>query len=81
VRGITPDALKARLKQEYNITLGGTVYDLPLHEQPAFRAYAQGALPVAEDLCRRHICPPIYPDLSDEQVAYVGQALREVLCA
>jgi dTDP-4-amino-4,6-dideoxygalactose transaminase len=79
LRGIAPDALKARLKRDYGVALGGYVYELPLHEQPSFRAYRQHQLPVAEDLCRRHVCPPIYPGLTDEQVAWVAQAMRAAL--
>jgi perosamine synthetase len=74
---LAPETLQAELKGEFNIRLGGFVYELPLHEQPALRQFAEGALPVAEDLCRRHICPPIYPSLSDQAVDYVASALRQ----
>lgn len=76
LNGTTPDKVKRDLQQEYGVSLGGTTYDLPLHQQPVFQDYAQGPLPVAEDLCRRHICPPIYPSLTDEQAEYVAQSLR-----
>lgn len=76
VRGIAPDDLGARLKRDHNVSLGGYVYELPLHLQPAFRAFCDGPLPVAEELCRRHICPPVYPSLTDEQAEFVGEALR-----
>jgi perosamine synthetase len=79
LRDVSPVALKAELKQEFDISLGGAVYDLPLHEQPAFQEFVRGALPGAEDLCRRHICPPVHPSLTDEQIAYVAGALRKRL--
>ena len=50
--------------------LAGEVYDLPLHRQPVFAefAIAQGgrgpSLPVAEDLCARHICLPVHSDMT-----------------
>jgi perosamine synthetase len=77
VDGVSPQDLSADLRSEFDIRLGGFVYDLPLHEQPALRRFAHGALPAAEDLCRRHICPPIYPSLTDDQVDYVIAALAE----
>ena len=79
VRGIAPEEIKVRLRRAYQIALGGYVYELPLHEQPVFRAFYQESLPVAEELCRQHICPPIYPDLTDEQAEFVGQSLRQEL--
>jgi perosamine synthetase len=59
------------------IALGGAVYDVPCHQQPAFESFSFSALPAAEDLCRRHICPPIYPSLTDEDATYVAQSLAE----
>jgi dTDP-4-amino-4,6-dideoxygalactose transaminase len=81
LRGIAPDEISARLKQNHQVPLSGFVYELPLHEQPAFRSYYQGPLTVAEDLCRRHICLPIYPNLSDEEAQYVAAALRDEMVA
>jgi len=81
VRGIAPGELSRRLKQKHQVSLGGFVYELPLHDQPAFRSFYTGPLAVAEDLCRRHICPPIYPDLTDDQAKFVAQSLREEMQA
>jgi perosamine synthetase len=81
VDGVEPDHLKQRLKDEHAVSLGGYVYELPLHEQPAFHRFADGPRPVAEDLCRRHICPPIYPSLTSAQVEHVANALRQELHA
>jgi perosamine synthetase len=76
LQGVAPDDLTHRLKQNHQVSLGGFVYELPLHAQPAFRPFYRGPLPTADDLCRRHICPPIYPDLTDEQAEYVAEAIR-----
>lgn len=81
VEGASPELLQRELREQYEISLGGYVYELPLHQQPVFRHLADSALPVAEDLCRRHLCPPIYPSLSDEQVDYVITAIDERVCA
>lgn len=79
--GVTPEELRASLREHHGVALGGYVYELPLHEQPVFAHLADGSLPVAEDLCRRHICPPIYPTLGDEQVDLVVGAIADRLAA
>lgn len=76
---MSPSAAAAGLRSGYDISLGGYVYDVPLHCQPAFTAYADGALPIAERLCRSHICLPLYPSLTDEQAAYVGSAVARIV--
>ncbi len=73
------DAIAQKLAREYGVSLGGAVYDLPCHQQPVFVEARISSLPRAEDLCRRHICPPIYPGLSDADARYVARALREVI--
>lgn len=78
---VAPEELRTSLREHHDVALGGYVYELPLHEQPVFAHLADGALPVAEDLCRRHVCPPIYPTLSDEQVDHVVGAIAERLAA
>jgi perosamine synthetase len=76
-----PEVLKEEMKRDFDISLGGYVYDVPLHQQPAFKEYATDPLPRAEDLCRRHVCPPIYPSLTNDEVEYVIDALRRKLTA
>jgi perosamine synthetase len=71
--------LKEMLRRQYGVALSGEVYDIPCHLQPVFQPFNEGPLPVAEDVCRRHICLPIYPDLTPQEVQYVTSALREVL--
>ncbi|MGC5032750.1 DegT/DnrJ/EryC1/StrS family aminotransferase [Micromonospora sp. DT229] len=75
--GVEPAVLREELHDRYDVTLGGAVYDLPMHQQPVFRQYADGPLPVAEDLCQRHICPPVYPSLTEAQLDHVVTALTE----
>jgi perosamine synthetase len=74
-----PADLARTLKHRFDIATSGYVYDVPLHEQPAFHSYTDGPLPRAADLCRRHICLPLYPSLTDEQAVYVGSAIYEIL--
>jgi len=75
-------AIKRVLREEYNVSLSGEVYELPCHLQPVFKdmyGFRGGEFPVAEDLCRRHICLPIFPTMTPEQAHHVVHALRRVI--
>jgi UDP-2-acetamido-2-deoxy-ribo-hexuluronate aminotransferase len=51
-------------------------YPRPLHLQPAYRDSHDGAaLPVSEDLATRILALPIHPDLTDEAVAQICDAV------
>jgi dTDP-4-amino-4,6-dideoxygalactose transaminase len=72
--------LKQRLREAHGVSLSGEVYELPCHEQPVFAAAAgDQKFPVAEDLCRRHICLPVSAVMTDEQARHVVDALRREL--
>jgi dTDP-4-amino-4,6-dideoxygalactose transaminase len=73
------EQISAEIKEEYGISLGGRVYDVPCHLQPAFASYGNVSLPVAEDLCRRHICPPIYSTMTDVEARYVVESLQRIV--
>jgi perosamine synthetase len=75
----SPAEIGGRLKDDHSLRLGGFVYDVPLHRQPAFRASGAPDLPKAEDLCGRHICPPIYPSLTDEEANHVAECLLKTV--
>jgi perosamine synthetase len=75
---------RKRLKEEHGVSLAGEVYDLPLHQQPVFAEFAArqaGAdqsgptLPVAEDLCARHICLPVHSDMTADEIDQVCAAV------
>jgi dTDP-4-amino-4,6-dideoxygalactose transaminase len=53
-------------------------YPLPNHLQPAYAylGYRVGQFPVAERLCRTVLSLPMHPTLTDEQVAYVADAVK-----
>ena len=56
-------------------------YPSPLHLQPAFRDYGggPGSLPVFEELSRRILSLPIYPDLDEATVDRVSEAVIAAL--
>jgi dTDP-4-amino-4,6-dideoxygalactose transaminase len=53
-------------------------YPVPLHLQEAFASLGQGPgeCPVAERACSRILSLPIYPELTEEQVVYVADAVN-----
>lgn len=69
--------VKGRMKEK-GIDLPGEVYELPLHRQPALAHLLDGeSFPHADYICRQHICLPIYPGITDEQIERVVLALAE----
>jgi UDP-2-acetamido-2-deoxy-ribo-hexuluronate aminotransferase len=51
-------------------------YPRPLHRQPAYAAHHDGAaLPVSEDLATRILALPIHPDLTDQDVERICEAV------
>ena len=78
-RGIDRSTLKRLLRHEYGVSLSGEVYETPCHQQSVFASYSHGKFPVAEDICRRHICLPVYLGMTDEEVHYVLSSLAKAL--
>lgn len=70
------DELQAWLKARGIET--GIHYPIALHRQPAYAALgmAEGSLPAAESTARRSLSLPMYPQLPDDHVDRVCEAIR-----
>ena len=71
------DRLRAHLQER---GVGTEVYyPVPLHLQPCFRnlGYSAGAFPAAEAAASDVLALPIYGELSEDQQAWVVEAIRE----
>lgn len=80
--GVNRAQLKKRLRTEFEVGLSGEVYELPCHKQPIFQHLAaRESLPQSEDICRRHVCMPIFQGMGRESVSYVAESIRKVLSA
>jgi len=62
--------------RQQNVTLTGQVYETPIHQQPRFAtSYTEGSFPVADQISKYHICPPLYPELTEDEVDFVCDVL------
>ncbi|AFZ61382.1 DegT/DnrJ/EryC1/StrS family aminotransferase [Anabaena cylindrica FACHB-243] len=75
--GVNREQIKAKMKEK-GVSLPGGVYETPLHQQPIFQELSD-QFPLANDVCQRHICLPIYFSLTEEQAAYIVECLHLVL--
>lgn len=78
-RGIDRDLFKSTMRERFSVGMSGEVYATPLHKEPVFASLAEGELPVAEDLCARHVCLPVHSDMTDSEVQQVIDGVRGTL--
>ena len=77
--GVDRAALKKWLRENFDVGLSGEVYEAPCHLQPVFGPLAASSLPVAEELCARHICLPVSAVMTDADASYVIDSLGKAL--
>jgi perosamine synthetase len=67
---------------ERGVGLSGEVFARPLHRQPLFaERLGRTRLPVAEEVCQRHICLPIPADLGDDEAERVAEVVLDAVRA
>lgn len=56
----------------------GSFYPVPLHLQKAFAdlGYHKGSLPAAEEICRKSVCLPVFPELREDETDRVIQVIE-----
>lgn len=62
--------------------IGTNVHFIPLHLHPFYQqayGYRRGDFPHAEDAYQRAMSLPIYPDLSDEEIAYIIDCVERLV--
>ena len=59
----------------------GIHYPVPLHLQPAYRhlGHSVGDFPITEEICGEILSLPIYPEITEEQVERVVEAVRRAV--
>lgn len=57
----------------------GIHYPVPLHLQPAYKYlnYKEGEFPVAEKSCKEILSLPIFPEMTDDQINYVTESIKQ----
>ena len=77
-------ALRTRHKRELGRHLAekgiatGVFYPVPLHLQKAFdgMGFKEGDLPAAERITGQTLCLPVFPGLTEEELAYIAESVR-----
>jgi perosamine synthetase len=73
------NAYKQRLRDEFGVALTGEVYEVPIHKQPVFEYLCRYPLPIADDVCARHLCLPVFASMNEDQAMLVINALKSTL--
>ncbi len=77
---------KKRMLEQFSVSLTGEVYSAPCHSQPVFTRYPHTMVQLRDEayenadyVTKHHICPPLYPALSDADVEYVAESMKKCL--
>ena len=57
----------------------GIHFPVPIHLQPAYAylGYSESDFPTAEAYARRTLSLPMFPELTEEQIEYVAEAIHQ----
>ena len=78
---ISRDDFKQRLREKH-VKPSGEVYWPPLHMEPIYKRLLkvkEGDFPVAEKVCEKMVCLPIYSQMTMDEAEYVVEKVKEVL--
>ncbi|WP_252250125.1 DegT/DnrJ/EryC1/StrS family aminotransferase [Clostridium sp. ZBS13] len=75
----TEDREKMLNKLKDKGVAAGVYYPVPLHLQKVYQnlGYKEGDMPVAEYLSHRTFAIPVYPELTEEQIKYIIDSIKE----
>jgi dTDP-4-amino-4,6-dideoxygalactose transaminase len=57
----------------------GVHYPVPCHQQAPYQTFASGRLPVAEQAADEILSLPMFPHLTEQQIAYLSSRLNEIV--
>jgi len=83
VKGDEKNREEKRNKLQQFLTENGVAtglhYAIPLHQQKCFQYldYKKGDFPVTEKLAESGLSLPMFPELTDEQISYVTDKIKE----
>jgi dTDP-4-amino-4,6-dideoxygalactose transaminase len=67
------------LCKKEEVALTGEVYKIPVHHQPLWTdKFNPDDFPVTNHFCSHHICPALYPELTEKQVIHVCNTLKRI---
>ena len=69
------------LKEKFTVSLSGSVYEIPCHLQQPYVKYGngKGSLPQAEKFCSTHVCLPLYPTMTEEEIRHAAQSILSLI--
>lgn len=79
---VNPDKRDVMLHELQEKGIGVAVNYRPIHLLKFYReafGYKEGAFPIAEDIGKRTISLPLYPQMNDEEADYVTEVLKSIL--
>ncbi len=70
------------IEKLHSWNIGASVHFIPLHLFTYYQekhGYKKGDFPVAESLFNREVSLPLFPDMTEEDVEYIANAIKEIL--
>jgi perosamine synthetase len=80
--GIDRDVFKTRLRERYGVSLTGEVYAKLCHEEPVWKnqsSHMPKDFPGALNVSRHHVCLPLYPGLTHDELLFVVDSVKGAL--